>query len=531
MTLLADVAETSRRVAETRARREKIRLLAACLGRLAPDEIEPAVAFLAGEPRQGRIGIGYVAIRALAATTAAAAPRLTVGDVDRRLDEIRATAGRGSRDRRQALLAALLAEATAGEQRFLQRLLLGELRQGALAAMVADAVARAAGIDAADVRRAVMLHGDTGHVARVALTEGRAGLARFAIELFRPIHPMLARPAASLDEAMAALGRAALEWKLDGARIQVHRAGDEVRVYTRRLNDVTVAVPEVVEAVRRLPGGPLVLDGEAIALRADGSPRPFQETMRRFGRRTDVERIRRDIPLVPYFFDCLHRDGDDLVDRPGSERVAALAGAVPDELVVPRLVGDDPGAAAAFLDAALARGHEGVMAKSIDAPYDAGRRGSGWLKVKPAHTLDLVVLAAEWGSGRRQGWLSNLHLGARDPATGGFTMLGKTFKGMTDEMLAWQTRRLQEIELSRDRWTVHVRPELVVEVAFDGVQASPHYPGGLALRFARIRRYRDDKTAAQADTIDTVRAIHAPAEPGTATGFPAGRGETPGGNR
>jgi DNA ligase-1 len=353
-----------------------------------------------------------------------------------------------------------------------------------------------------------MFAGELPRVAHAALTEGAPALARFSVELFRPVQPMLAGTADEPAAALERLGTAALEYKLDGARVQVHRAGGEVRVYTRRLNDVTAAVPELVERVRALPVSEIVLDGEALALRPDGRPQPFQVTMRRFGRKLDVAAMTRELPLAVYFFDCLYRDGEPLVDRPTGERVAALIDAVPTALVVPRRVTADPAEAQAFLDEALAAGHEGVMAKSLDAPYEAGRRGRAWLKLKPAHTLDLVVLAAEWGSGRRRGWLSNLHLGARDPGTGGFVMLGKTFKGLTDRTLAWQTERLQELEVARDGHTVHVRPELVVEIAFDGVQASPHYPAGLALRFARVKRYRPDKRADEADTIETVRRIH-----------------------
>jgi DNA ligase-1 len=340
-------------------------------------------------------------------------------------------------------------------------------------------------------------------VAAAAIEEGEAGLARFRLELLRPVQPMLAQTADDLADALGRVAPAALEWKLDGARIQAHRLGDEVRLFTRNLADVTDRVPELAAAVRALPVEALVLDGEAIALDDDGRPRPFQVTMSRFGSRTE-----RTIPLTAAFFDCLHLDGDDLLDRPGSERFAALVSRVPEELRVRRVETSDGDEAERFLESALAAGHEGVMVKALDAPYEAGRRGGSWLKVKRAHTLDLVVLAAEWGHGRRQGWLSNLHLGARDPAGGGFVMLGKTFKGMTDAMLTWQTEKLLELETSREGHVVHVRPELVVEVAFDGVQASPRYRGGLALRFARVKGYRPDKSAVEADTVETVRAIH-----------------------
>ena len=373
---------------------------------------------------------------------------------------------------------------------------------------MADAVARAAGVPAQAVRRAHMLSGDLGAVAAAAIADGEPGLARFRLELFRPLQPMLAGSAADLAEALSRIGRAAVEWKLDGARVQAHRLGDDVRVFTRNLADVTGRVPELVEAVRGLPARALVLDGEAIAL-DDGRPRPFQETMSRFGSRLDVAESRRATPLTGVFFDCLHRDGDDLLDRPAAERFAALAEVVPEESRVRRLETADADEAERFLAETLEQGHEGLVVKALDAPYEAGRRGASWLKVKRARTLDLVVLAAEWGHGRRQGRLSNLHLGARDPATGGFVMLGKTFKGMTDAMLEWQTERLLELEIRRDGHVVHVRPELVVEIAFDGVQASSRYRGGLALRFARVKGYRPDKRADEADTIDTVRAVHA----------------------
>jgi DNA ligase-1 len=354
-----------------------------------------------------------------------------------------------------------------------------------------------------------MLAGDLGAVARAVATEGRPGLARFRLTVLQPVQPMLAQTAEDVGDAMARIHPASVEWKLDGARVQVHRLGDDVRAFTRNLADVTARVPEVVDAVRALPARALILDGEAIALRRTGAPLAFQDTMSRFGTKLELDEQRKSVPLSAFYFDLLHLDGDDLIDRPEHERFAALVAVLPPDLSVPRIVAEDATNAAPFMDDALARGHEGVMVKALDAPYEAGRRGAAWLKVKRAHTLDLVVLAAEWGHGRRRGWLSNLHLGARVPSSGGFVMLGKTFKGMTDAMLEWQTRRLQELETSRDEWTVYVRPELVVEVAFDGVQASTRYPGGMALRFARVKGYRPDKGPEDADTIDTVRAIHA----------------------
>jgi DNA ligase-1 len=344
-------------------------------------------------------------------------------------------------------------------------------------------------------------------VARAALAGGREALAQFSVRLMQPVLPMLAQPAEDLSAALGELGTALLEWKLDGARIQVHKSDSDVRVFTRNLNDVTARVPEVVGAVQNVPSS-LILDGEAIALRHDGRPHPFQVTMRRFGRKLDVEALRGELPLSVFFFDVLLRDGESLFDRGAGERHDILRQVLPSTLVTPSLVTDELQAAQAFYDDALAHGHEGLMAKALGAPYESGRRGSGWLKIKSAHTLDLVVLAAEWGSGRRRGWLSNLHLGARDPASGGFVMLGKTFKGLTDATLEWQTREFLERETRRDEWTVYVRPELVVEIAFNDIQTSPHYPGGMALRFARVKGYRPDKRADEADTIDTVRRLY-----------------------
>jgi DNA ligase-1 len=505
--LLNDIVETSRRIGEVSGRLAKIELLAACLRRAVADEIDIAVAWLSGELRQGRIGVAYATLRETMAEAAAASPSLTLNDVDTELGRVSHVRGSGSGAERLRLLRALFARATRAEQEFLARLLVGELRQGALEGLMIEAVARAAEIPVAEIRRAVMLTGAIAPVARAALAEGKAGLARFAIELFRPLRPMLAQTADDVTDALARLPQASFEYKLDGARIQLHKSGGDVRLFTRELNDVTGAAPEIVELIGRLPIESLILDGEAIVFRPDGMPQPFQITMRRFGRKLDVAAMRESLPLSGYFFDCLYVDGHPLIDRPQDERFAALAAALPRAAVIPRLVTGDAHAAHAFVEEALARGHEGVMAKALDAPYEAGARGAGWLKIKRAHTLDLVVLAAEWGSGRRRGWLSNLHLGARDPATGGFVMLGKTFKGMTDAMLTWQTQRLQEIAIGRDDYVVQVRPELVVEIAFNDIQTSPHYPGGMALRFARVKRYRPDKRADEADTIDTVRAL------------------------
>jgi ATP-dependent DNA ligase I len=505
--LLEEIARTSAAVAETRGRLAKIGLLAGLLRRLDPEETLVGVAYLSGELPQGTIGIGWASLRDLP-PPADPPPTLQLLEVDAALRRIGTTTGRGSQAARRNELAGLFGRATALEAQFLTSLLMGELRQGALGGLMVEAVAKAAEVPASVVRRALMVAGDLGVVAAAAVADGRSGLDAFRLTPLRPLQPMLAQTAEDIKDALARIRPAAVEWKLDGARIQVHRVGKQVKAFTRNLADITDRVPEVVEAVRSLPVEAVVLDGEAIALRSDGRPHRFQVSISRFGSRLSVDQLRGSVPLSSFYFDILHLDGQDLIDRPARERFGLLADRLPDSMVVPRIEVDDPAEAERFLEAALAKGHEGVMVKALDAPYEAGRRGASWLKVKRAHTLDLVVLAAEWGHGRRRGWLSNLHLGARDPRTGGFVMLGKTFKGMTDDMLAWQTERLQQLETSRDTYTVYVRPELVVEVAFDGVQGSPRYPAGLALRFARVKGYRPDKGPEDADTIDTVRGIH-----------------------
>jgi len=500
--LFAEVVVTSDAVAATRARSTKTSALADLLARLAPDEVEAAVGFLTGEPRQGRVGVGWATVFGLDVPPASV-PTLTIADVDRALNQLQGTTGPGSGIGRQTILREVLGRATTPEADFVRRLLVGELRQGALAGLMADAIARAASVPAPLVRRAAMLSGDLGHVAQVALADGVPGLQAIGLEVGRGVLPMLAAGAPDVGAALTDVGPASVEWKLDGARIQVHRLDDDVRVYTRNLNDVSARLPGIADWARTLPVRAVVLDGEAIGVDDDARPHAFQDTMSSFGRDRDVAGT--GGVLDAFFFDVLHVDGDDLIERPLGERleiVHALVG----ERRVPGVVTASPDEAAAFLDTALAAGHEGVIVKAIDSPYDAGRRGGAWRKVKPVRTLDLVVLAAEWGHGRRKGWLSNLHLGARGP-DGTFVMVGKTFKGLTDVMLEWQTKEFLAREIGRDGIVVHVRPEMVVEIALDGVQASRRYAGGVALRFARVRRYRDDKSADTADPIEAVQAM------------------------
>ncbi|WBB92306.1 ATP-dependent DNA ligase [Verrucosispora sp. WMMC514] len=524
-----DLAATSAAVGATSGRRAKVELLADALRRLDPPEVAAGSGWLAGELRQRQTGVGWASLRDL--PPPATEPTLSVSAVDAAIDEIAAVHGAGSQARRRALVHALYAAATADEQRLLTGLFLGELRHGAQAGLLADAVARAAGVPVAVVRRALLLAGDLRAVAVAALGGGATALAEFGLRVGRPLAPMLAQSASTVDEALAATGvPAVVDVKLDGIRIQVHRSGSDIAVFSRSLDEITTRVPEVVAAVRALPAREIVLDGEAIGLDAAGRPLPFQQTSSAAARRAGsagpaagapvapavraaAERTGATV-LTPYFFDLLHLDGVDLIDLPGRERWAALRGTADASLLVGRMEVDDPEQAGEAFAAALDAGQEGVVVKAPGAPYDAGRRGAAWVKVKPRHTLDLVVLAVEWGSGRRTGWLSNLHLGARDPGTGGFVMLGKTFKGLTDELLRWQTERFLGLAVDRGDWVVRVRPEQVVEIAFDGVQSSSRYPGGVALRFARVVRYRDDKTAAEADTIDAVRAIHAGRRPG-----------------
>ncbi len=526
----AEVVATTAEVASTRARSRKAAALAELFGRLAPGEVPVVVAILTGTPRQGRIGVGWRTVAGIEAEPADE-PQLEIDDVDAALDRLASLSGPGSQASRAAELRALLGAATAPEQDLLRRLLVGELRHGALEGLVTDAVAKAAGVPLDTMRRAAMLGGDLPAVAEIALTEGEVGLAAVGLTLLRPVQPMLAQTATDVTEALALVAGnsgndagadtadtagtagtlASVEWKLDGARIQVHRVGDDVRIFTRNLNEVTARLPGIAELARSLPADSLVLDGEAIGVGEDELPRMFQDTISQFGRQDGAAGA--GIPgLESRFFDVLHVDGTDLVDVPLTDRLAALE-RVAGPWRIPGVITDDPGVAQRVLDDALAAGHEGVMVKAASSTYLAGRRGGAWRKVKPVHTLDLVVLAAEWGSGRRRGWLSNLHLGARDPDAAGekgqdeFVMVGKTFKGLTDELLRWQTERFPEIATEQTDFAVFVRPEIVVEIALDGAQSSSRYPGGVALRFARVRRYRPDKSPAEADTIDAVRAL------------------------
>jgi len=503
--LLRDLVDTSAAVGGTASRSEKVERLAAILRRLEPAEAPVAAAYLSGQLRQRQIGVGYASMRDL--PEPAAESSLTLLEVDAALDAVGRATGRDSQAERRRRLVALFARATRAEQDFLVRLVVGELHQGALEGVMLDALARALAAPLADVRRAVMLRGDVGAVAEAGLRDGPAGLNAFRLQVGQPLQPMLGQSASSIGEALERISPAAIEWKLDGARVQIHVLGEQVRVFTRSLDDITSRVPEVVEMAHSLGVASIVVDGEVLALQEDGRPHPFQVSASRFGSRIDVDRLRTSLPLRPFVFDILHLNGVDLIERTVAERYAILAETVPECWRVPRIVTSEVAEGEAFLHQTVASGHEGVMVKALDSRYEAGRRGAGWIKVKPVHTLDLVILGVEWGHGRRQGWLSNLHLGARDPATGQFVMLGKTFKGLTDALLTWQTRKLLELETHRDRWTVYVRPELVVEIAFDTVQRSPRYPGGVTLRFARVVRYRPDKRPEEADTIETVRAL------------------------
>ena len=480
MTLLAEVVAASGQVAETSLRSRKIAILGELLRRLDTREVAIAVGFLSGAPRQGRVGVGYSTVAGIE-RGGAGDPSLTVDGLDRAISEIQQATGTGSAARRRQILGELLGRATEPESDFITRLFIGELRQGALAGLMVDAIAKAAGVSGEIARRALMLSGDLTRTAEIAMTRGEEGLREVGLEIFRPILPMLASTAESVADGVASFDRASVEWKLDGIRIQIHRRGEEVRLYTRNLNDITHSLPGIVDAVLCLPVKQAVFDGEALW----------------WGEATGV---------ATFLFDLLHADGEDLLDVPLEERAARL-GAIAPDLKIEGTITTDPEEAQRVLDEALGAGHEGVVVKDAMSLYAAGRRGKAWRKVKPVRTYDLVVLGAEWGHGRRRGWLSNLHLGARDPETGGFVMVGKCFKGLTDELLEWQTHELLERETGRHGITVLVRPELVVEIALDGVQSSTRYPGGVALRFARVKRYRSDKSAEEADTIDDLRAL------------------------
>jgi DNA ligase-1 len=498
MTLLADVVTASGDVTDTNSRSRKVAIISDLLSRLAPSEVPVAVGFLAGVPHQGRVGIGYTTIYGVEVQPADRSS-LTIDVVDRAITDVQGMTGSGSTSKREQLLAELLRRATDREADFLRRLFTGDLRQGARAGLMVEAIAKAAGVPGALARRALMLSGDLTRTAEIAIAEGEPGLRAVGFELFRPILPMLASPAPSVSDAVGSFARSSVEWKLDGIRIQIHKRGDEIRIYTRNLNDITDTLPGIVSAVRGLPVSQAVFDGEALWMTQHG-PAPFQDTVSQIDRAAPPEGI------VTFLFDLLHVDGDDLLDAPLEERSARLD-ATAAHLKIPSVITSDAEAAQRVLDEALHAGHEGVVVKDAASPYSAGRRGKAWRKVKPVRTYDLVVLGAEWGHGRRRGWLSNLHLGARDPRTDDFVMVGKCFKGLTDELLEWQTKELLAREAARDGIAVFVRPELVVEIALDGVQSSTRYPGGVALRFARVKRYRPDKAAVEADTIDDLRAL------------------------
>jgi DNA ligase-1 len=504
--LLAAVVDTSLGIAGTTKRLKKTELLAELLRRLSPDEVEIVVAWLSGAPRQGSIGVGYASIRAANAPPAQTA-ELQIESVDQAFTSLGQVRGAGAEQRRREFLHNLFSRATEPEQKFIVGVLGGELRQGALEGIMLEAIAKASGIDADRVRRAGMMAGSVQTIARAVLERGESGLAEFDIQLFRPIQPMLAQSAEDVTAALTELGEAALEYKFDGARVQAHKSGDEVRIFSRGMNDVAPAIPEVVEAVRSLPVKEVILDGEVLGFDESGRPLPFQVSMRRFGRKTNLSEKENDTVLTPFWFDLLYENGRSVIDEAQDSRFSELKRIVPPQNLVPHLKTGDPEAAKTFVDQALELGHEGVMAKQPSAAYLAGARGQSWLKVKKARTLDLVILAAEWGNGRRQGFLSNLHLGARDTEKGGFAMLGKTFKGLTDELLAWQTEQFLKIEIARDRYAVYLEPRIVAEIAFNEIQISTRYASGLALRFARVKRYRTDKTAEQADSFETVQRM------------------------
>jgi DNA ligase-1 len=513
MMLFTDLVEVSKRVRGTTHKKGKISLLAECLKRGQGEEIMLSASYLSGEIPQGSLGIGWATLQKALANLDIRPRPLSLLEVKRFFDEIAQSRGSGSVENKVKALRDLFSSVREDEEEFLAALIMGEVRQGALEGLVVEAVAQASGLALERIQQAVMFSGDIGEVARVALEGGLEGISRFKPRLFHPIAPMLANAAEGERDALARWGQVACEFKIDGARIQIHKNGEEIRVFTRHLKDVTERVPEIVAMARGFRPDKAIFEGETLAMRPDGRPLPFQTTMRRFGRVRDIERMKEEIPLTSYLFDLLYLDGEPLFDVPYRKRFALLSESVPPKYRIPRIVTAEENVVQDFLMKSLEAGHEGIMAKGVDSPYVAGHRGFYWLKIKPVKTLDLLILAAEWGHGRRKGWLSNLHLGARDPESGQFVMLGKTFKGLTDEMLQWQTERLLSLETHRDEWTVYVQPKLVVEIAYNDLQESPRYPGGLALRFARVRRYREDKSPSEADTIQRIQAMFEASRP------------------
>jgi len=507
MLFLKQLVEISERISATKKKKEKVSLIARFFREAKGKEISLVAFYLSGELPQGRMGIGWISLQEALKGAPFLPKPLSLVDLDRYFDSIVTESGGGSSGRKVQILRQAFSHTGERERGFLAGLILGEIRQGALEGLILEAVAQATSLPLDLLQRSLMFSGSIGEVARTAIEEGASGLSRFQPKLFHPISPMLASPVEGEDEAIDRLGEAGWEYKIDGARIQVHKDGEEIRIFTRHLKEITESVPEIITLAKKFLMDKAIFEGEAIALREDGKPLPFQTTMRRFGRIQDVERIQKEIPLKPFFFDLLHLDGQSILDVPYGKRFEQLTERMPSEYLIPRIVTADRAKVRDFLLQSLKAGHEGLMAKGLDSPYVAGQRGFMWLKIKPAQTLDLVILAAEWGHGRRKGWLSNLHLGARDEESGEFVMLGKTFKGLTDEMLKCQTKKLLEFETGRDEWTVYVRPELVVEVAFNDIQESPRYPGGLTLRFARVKRFREDKSPREADTFQKVKTF------------------------
>jgi DNA ligase-1 len=507
MLFLRDLVEISEKVGATPKKKEKASFLAQFFRRAREKEISLSAFYLSGELPQGRLGIGWATLQEALKEASFQPNPLGLIDLDLYFESIAREKGSGSSGRKVQTLREILSRSTERENEFLAKLIMGEIRQGALQGLVLEALAQATSLPIDLLQRSLMFSGNIGDLARVAMEEGVTGLSKFQPNLFRPISPMLASPVEGEDEAIERLGEAGWEYKIDGARIQVHKEGKEIRIFTRHLREITESLPEIVHLASKLPMDKVIFEGEAIALREDGRPFSFQTTMRRFGRIQDVETLQKKISLKPFFFDLLYLDGESLIETSYRDRFGELSERIPPEYLIPRIVTADSKKVQSFLIQSLKAGHEGLMAKGLDSTYVAGQRGFLWLKIKPAQTLDLVVLAAEWGHGRRKGWLSNLHLGARDEESRKFVMLGKTFKGLTDEMLQWQTKRLLHLEIGRDEWTVYVRPELVVEIAFNDIQESPHYPGRLALRFARVKRFREDKSPLEADTFQKVRAI------------------------